>query len=115
MLGWAVLFLVIALIAGVLGFTGVAVAAASIAKIIFLIFIIFFFVSLLLHFFGSGFESLAMLESVVTFLIIAIIAGVLGFTGIQVISIEFARVLFFIFLVLFCVSLFMNLTNRGRK
>mgnify|MGYP001547095233 CR=1 FL=1 len=35
MLGWAVTFFIIALIAGVLGFGGVAVASAEIAKIIF--------------------------------------------------------------------------------
>ena len=40
MLGWALTFLVIALIAAVLGFGGIAGAAAGIAKVIFFIFII---------------------------------------------------------------------------
>jgi uncharacterized membrane protein YtjA (UPF0391 family) len=39
MLRWAVIFLVIALVAAVFGFTGVAVAAAGIAKFLFFIFI----------------------------------------------------------------------------
>lgn len=39
MLKWALIFLVVALIAGALGFTGVAGAAASIAKILFWLFI----------------------------------------------------------------------------
>ncbi len=49
MLNWALIFLVIALIAGALGFTGVYVAAASIAKILFVIFLVLFVVSLIMH------------------------------------------------------------------
>ena len=40
MLRWAVIFLVIALVAAVFGFTGVAVAAAGIAKFLFFIFLV---------------------------------------------------------------------------
>ena len=40
MLHWAVIFLVIALVAAVFGFTGVAVAAAGIAKFLFFIFLV---------------------------------------------------------------------------
>ena len=47
MLYYAVVFLVIALIAAIFGFTGVYVAAAGIAKILFFLFIILFLVSLL--------------------------------------------------------------------
>ena len=47
MLGLAVRFLIIALLAGVLGFTGVYLAAAGIAKILFVVFLILFVVSLL--------------------------------------------------------------------
>jgi uncharacterized membrane protein YtjA (UPF0391 family) len=50
MLYWALVFLVVALIAGVLGFTGVAVASAGIAKILFIIFLVLFLVSLITHF-----------------------------------------------------------------
>jgi uncharacterized membrane protein YtjA (UPF0391 family) len=39
MLGWAVTFLIIALIAAVLGFGGIAAASAGIAKILFFIFL----------------------------------------------------------------------------
>ena len=46
MLYWALMFLVVALIAGVLGFTGVAVAAAGISKILFFVFLVLFLVSL---------------------------------------------------------------------
>ena len=49
MLGWAVTFFIVALIAGVLGFTGVAVAAAGIAKILFFIFLVLFLLSLVGH------------------------------------------------------------------
>ena len=50
-----------------------------------------------------------MLSWVIIFLIISIIAGVLGFTGIAVEAAYFARILFFIFIVLFAISLVMNL------
>jgi uncharacterized membrane protein YtjA (UPF0391 family) len=47
MLHWALIFLVIAIIAAVFGFGGVYVAAAGIAKILFFIFVVLFIVSLL--------------------------------------------------------------------
>lgn len=49
MLGWALTFLVVALIAGVLGFTSVAGAAMGIAKILFWVFLILFAVSVVMH------------------------------------------------------------------
>ncbi len=48
MLGWAITFLVIALIAAVLGFGAVAGLAATIAKILFVVFLILFVVSLVM-------------------------------------------------------------------
>jgi uncharacterized membrane protein YtjA (UPF0391 family) len=47
MLYYAVVFLVIALVAAIFGFTGIYVAAAGIAKILFFLFIVLFLVSLL--------------------------------------------------------------------
>jgi uncharacterized membrane protein YtjA (UPF0391 family) len=49
MLYWALVFLVIAIIAGLLGFGAVAFAAVGIAKILFFLFLILFVVSLVLH------------------------------------------------------------------
>ena len=49
MLYHALVFLVIALLAGVLGFGVVAFAAAEIARICFFIFIVLFLVSLITH------------------------------------------------------------------
>jgi uncharacterized membrane protein YtjA (UPF0391 family) len=49
MLGWALTFLVVALIAGVLGFTTVAGASIAIAKILFFVFLVLFVVSLVMH------------------------------------------------------------------
>lgn len=48
MLHYAVVFLVIALIAGVLGFGGIAGSAVGIAKILFFVFLVLFVVSLIL-------------------------------------------------------------------
>ncbi len=49
-----------------------------------------------------------------TFLVVALIAGVLGFTTIAGTAIGVAKILFFVFLVLFVVSLVMNMI-RGRR
>jgi uncharacterized membrane protein YtjA (UPF0391 family) len=51
MLGYAITFLVISLIAAVLGFWVVAGTAAAIAKILFFVFLVLFVVSLV---FGRG-------------------------------------------------------------
>tara|TARA_R110002073_G_scaffold149182_2_gene302659 strand:+ start:345 stop:599 length:255 start_codon:yes stop_codon:yes gene_type:complete len=48
MLGWALTFLVIALIAAALGFGVVAGTAASIAKILFVVFLVLFVISLVM-------------------------------------------------------------------
>ena len=47
MLRWALIFLVIGLIAGLLGFTGVAGASIAIAKTLFFIFMVIFLVLLI--------------------------------------------------------------------
>jgi uncharacterized membrane protein YtjA (UPF0391 family) len=47
MLHYALVFLLVALVAGLFGFTGIYVAAAGIAKILFFVFIVLFLVSLL--------------------------------------------------------------------
>ncbi|MBI2826304.1 MAG: DUF1328 domain-containing protein [Planctomycetia bacterium] len=47
MLYYALVFLVIAMIAALFGFTGVYIAAAGIAKILFFVFLVLFLVSLL--------------------------------------------------------------------
>jgi uncharacterized membrane protein YtjA (UPF0391 family) len=52
MLYWAVVFLVIAMIAALFGFTGVYLAAAGIAKILFVVFLVLFLISLLFGGYG---------------------------------------------------------------
>jgi uncharacterized membrane protein YtjA (UPF0391 family) len=54
-----------------------------------------------------------MLGWVVTFLIIALIAGILGFGGVAGASIEIAKVIFFVAVVLFLISAVVGLA-RGR-
>ena len=54
MLGWAVVFLIIALVAAVFGFGGIAVASAGIAKILFFLFLVLFVISLLFGWRGRG-------------------------------------------------------------
>src|SRR5262249_55245137 len=55
-----------------------------------------------------------MLGWVVTFLIIALIAGILGFGGIAGASVEIAKIIFFIAVVLFLVSAIVGVA-RGRS
>jgi uncharacterized membrane protein YtjA (UPF0391 family) len=57
--------------------------------------------------------ELVMLSWVVTFLVIALIAGILGFGGIAGVSIEIAKTIFFIAVILFIVSAVVGLA-RGR-
>jgi len=47
MLGWALTFLVVAIIAAFFGFGGIAVASAGIAKLLFFVFVVLFAVALL--------------------------------------------------------------------
>ena len=55
-----------------------------------------------------------MLGWVVTFLIVALIAGLLGFGGIAGASIEIAKIVFFIAIVLFLLSAVVHV-SRGRR
>jgi uncharacterized membrane protein YtjA (UPF0391 family) len=54
-----------------------------------------------------------MLRWAVTFLVVALIAALLGFGNIAGPAVEIAKILFFVFLVLFLVSTVMHLV-RGR-
>jgi uncharacterized membrane protein YtjA (UPF0391 family) len=55
-----------------------------------------------------------MLGWVVTFLIVALIAGILGFGGVAGASIEIAKIIFFVAVVLFLISAVVGLA-RGRS
>ncbi len=48
MLSWALVFLIVALVAALFGFTSVYVAAAGIAKVLFFVFLVLLIVSLLI-------------------------------------------------------------------
>ena len=56
-----------------------------------------------------------MLGWVVTFLIVALIAGVLGFGGVAGASIEIAKIIFFIAVVLFLVSALVGVARAGQR
>jgi uncharacterized membrane protein YtjA (UPF0391 family) len=59
-------------------------------------------------------RNCTMLGWVITFLVIALIAAILGFGGIAGVSIEIAKVIFFIAVVLFLISAIVGLA-RGRR
>ena len=54
-----------------------------------------------------------MLQWAFTFLVLALIAGVLGFGGLAVLSADIARLLFFIFIILFGIAVIAN-AFRGK-
>ncbi|MGH8518758.1 MAG: DUF1328 domain-containing protein, partial [Panacagrimonas sp.] len=54
MLRWAVIFLIIALVAALFGFTDIASASAGIAKILFGIFLLIFVLALVLGLMGAS-------------------------------------------------------------
>ena len=54
---------------------------------------------------GYTLPSTTMLRWIITFLVVALIAGVFGFTGIAGAATDIARILFYIFLVLLLVAI----------
>jgi uncharacterized membrane protein YtjA (UPF0391 family) len=61
----------------------------------------------------QGKETSAMLHFAIVFFVIAVIAALFGFGGIAAGAVEIAKVLFFIFLLLFVVSLLAGILRRG--
>ena len=53
MLYWALVFFIVAVIAGTLGFGGISVAAAGIAQILFYIFVAIFLIALIVGLLGG--------------------------------------------------------------
>lgn len=53
-----------------------------------------------------------MLHYAAVFLVIALVAGLLGFTGIAAGAVEIAKILFFVFLLLFIASLIAGVIRR---
>ena len=53
MLGWALTFFIVAVVAGVFGFGGIASASVGIAQILFVLFLVLFAVTLLRHLFRA--------------------------------------------------------------
>ena len=54
-----------------------------------------------------------MLSWALAFLLIAIVAAIFGFTGIAVAATGIAKFLFFVFVVIFLVTLFMGYTRKA--
>lgn len=66
---------------------------------------------------ASSFETnkeISMLGWAITFLVVALIAAVLGFGGVAAVSVELAQIVFWVFLVLFALSLVYSLVT-GRR
>jgi uncharacterized membrane protein YtjA (UPF0391 family) len=54
MLGWAILFFILAVVASIFGFGGMAAAFAGVAKILFFVFVILFILALIFGFRGRS-------------------------------------------------------------
>ncbi len=61
---------------------------------------------------NGSLKEFLMLRMAIAFFVIALIAAVLGFTGIAVATAGIAKILFYIFLVLFLLSLVSHLIRR---
>jgi uncharacterized membrane protein YtjA (UPF0391 family) len=57
--------------------------------------------------------TFSLLHYAITFLVVALVAAAVGFGGVAGIAMEGARLLFWIFIVLFVVSLVAGLVRRG--
>ena len=57
-------------------------------------------------------QGKSMIYYTVVFLVIALVAALFGFTGIAAGAVDIARILFFIFVVLFAISLIMGFFRR---
>ena len=55
-----------------------------------------------------------MLRWAIIFFVVAIVAAIFGFGGVYVAAAGIAKILFFLFIVLFLVSLLAGMTGRGR-
>ncbi len=60
-------------------------------------------------------KEAVMLGWALTFLVIALIAAILGFGGIAIISVEIAKIVFFVAIVLFLISAIFGYARRGRR
>lgn len=56
-----------------------------------------------------------MLHLVITFLILSIVAGYFGFYTVEGMSMDIAKILFFIFIVLFILSLISSIFRGGKR
>ena len=54
MLHWALIFLIVGIVAGAFGFRGVASTATEIAKVLFFLFIVVFIILLVMSLLGGG-------------------------------------------------------------
>lgn len=54
MLRWAILFFIVAIIAGVFGFGGIAAAATDIARVLFGVFLVLFLIALVVGWRGTA-------------------------------------------------------------
>lgn len=61
MLQLALLFFIVAIVAGVFGFGGIAVASAGVAEILFFVFIALFLLSLVMHLARRGDDAVSKL------------------------------------------------------
>jgi len=57
-------------------------------------------------------KGMEMLNYAAVFLVIALVAALLGFTGIAAGAVEIAKILFFVFILLFVASLVVGLIRR---
>jgi len=67
----------------------------------------------LFHFHGKLYRRAYMLRWALVFFVVALVAALLGFTGISLAAAGIAKILFYLFLILFLVTLMGHLLRRS--
>lgn len=104
------------ILAGFLGYKGIVVSFIDLSQISFFLFLILFIFSIALFFLQKMDQFIirifkggaSLLAWTITFFVVAIIAGILGFTGIMATATEITKILFYTFLVLFVISVIVH-------
>jgi uncharacterized membrane protein YtjA (UPF0391 family) len=60
-------------------------------------------------------KDIVMLGWTLTFLVVAVIAALLGFGGVAIVSVEIAKAIFVVALILFVISAVFGFMRRGRS
>lgn len=109
MRNWMLTFFVLTILTGLVGFTQLAIMIAQFSHTVFYIFIVLFALSVIYYLIK---KQPAAINTSLIFFAVAAITGILAFTNLTDAMVYIAKLLFYIFLVLFILSLVMHFTRK---